>query len=164
MDAHAAMMSSDPSDLSTRDSTGPASAAGTRRGGSGKAGDAGGVPLSPGHGAGGGSAENLIVRRNSKDQLDNIKGLGDGAGQRRSSSSSSIRSRRCSGDSVRQIQQLASIKESINSNNCSQPELESLIQAKLSQCRVIFDFLDDPLSDLKYKVSPCHSLSPTSDL
>ena len=106
-------------------------------------------PLSPGHGGGG--AENIIVRRNSKDKLDNIAGFGDG--QRRSSSSSSIRSRRCSGDSIRQIAQLASIKETINSNRSSQDELESLIQAKLSQCRVIFDFLEDPLSDLKYKVS-----------
>lgn len=109
-----------------------------------------GAPLSPGHS--GGSAESLVVRRNSKDKLDNIAGFADG--QRRSSSSSSIRSRRCSGDSVRQIVQLASIKETINSNRSSQEELESLIQAKLSQCRVIFDFLEDPLSDLKYKVSP----------
>ena len=110
------------------------------------------------------SAECLVVRRNSKDQLDNIKGFGDGAGQRRSSSSSSIRSRRCSGDSVRQIVQLASIKETINSNKSSQQELESLIQAKLVQCRVIFDFCEDPLSDLKYKVSPESASMEGADL
>lgn len=164
---------SSPSDLfdpqATRDSAGggPASAAGARRSGGTKSGSGQtGVwekPLSPTGPSAGGSVENLIVRRNSKDQLDNIKGLADGAGQRRSSSSSSIRSRRCSGDSVRQIVQLASIKESINSNNCSQQELESLISAKLSQCRVLFDFLDDPLSDLKYKVSACASSDSLSD-
>lgn len=108
--------------------------------------------LSPGH-VTGSVGDSLLVRRNSKDKLDNITGFGEVTAQRRSSSSSSIRSRRCSGDSVRQIVQLASIKETINSNRSSQDELESLIQAKLSQCRVIFDFLDDPLSDLKYKVS-----------
>jgi len=93
-----------------------------------------------------------IVRKGSRDQLDNIPK--DGSLQRRSSSSSSVRSRRCSGDSqsmVREIYELASIKETINSDKFSQEDLEKLICAKLSQCRVIFDFVCDPLSDLKFK-------------
>ena len=106
--------------------------------------------ISPSHGAG--SADKLLVRRNSKDQLDNIKGFGDGSGQRRSSSSSSIRSRHCSGESQRRIETLPSIKETINSEKSSQEELEQLIQAKLSQCRVVFDFVEEPLSDLTFKV------------
>jgi len=91
-----------------------------------------------------------IVRKGSRDQLDNIPK--DGSLQRRSSSSSSVRSRRCSGDSMlREIFELASIKETINSDKFSQEDLEKLICAKLSQCRVIFDFVCDPLSDLKFK-------------
>lgn len=46
---------------------------------------------------------------------------------------------------------LASLKETLKSGR--RDELESLILAKLAQCRVIFDFSADPLSDLKYKVS-----------
>jgi hypothetical protein len=137
---------------------GPVSAPSTRRSAAAKSGSslqsANSGSVSPGSGP----AEHMVVRRNSKDKLDNISGFGDAAGQRRSSSSSSIRSRRCSGESVRQIVQLASIKETINSNRSSQQEIESLILAKLTQCRVIFEF-DDPLSDLKYKVSNVTSLS-----
>lgn len=52
---------------------------------------------------------------------------------------------------IREIYELASIKETINSDRFSQDDLEKLICAKLSQCRVIFDFVCDPLSDLKFK-------------
>lgn len=50
----------------------------------------------------------------------------------------------------REIFKLASLKETVKSGR--KDELESLILAKLAQCRVIFDFSVDPLSDLKYKV------------
>ena len=68
---------------------------------------------------------------------------------RRSSSSSS---RRADSSPNREIVQLASIKETIEAEKTTQSDLESLITAKLTQCRVIFDFSCDPLSDLKYKV------------
>lgn len=66
---------------------------------------------------------------------------------------------RCSGESInaaREIMKLASIREMqkgmTSSDGKGRDELESLISAKLAQCRVIFDFSCDPLSDLKYKV------------
>lgn len=157
----------DPDPAAAEASSGPVPSAGgpatsTRRHAAAKAGSSLQAPNSGSVSPGSGPAEHMVVRRNSKDKLDNITGFGDAAGQRRSSSSSSIRSRRCSGESVRQIVQLASIKETINSNRSSQDELESLIQAKLTQCRVIFDFAEDPLSDLKYKVSTDMSLTSCS--
>ena len=69
---------------------------------------------------------------------------------RRSSSSSS---RRADSSPNREIVQLASIKDTIEAEKTTQSDLESLLTAKLTQCRVIFDFSCDPLSDLKYKVT-----------
>lgn len=95
------------------------------------------------------SSDHFINPYGSKDQLDRISNKGEWARSRRSSSSSSRM-----GDSSpnREIVQLASIKETVNAEKTTQADLESLITAKLSQCRVIFDFSCDPLSDLKYKV------------
>ena len=104
--------------------------------------------------------------KSSKDQLDNISGLSEHEARRRSSSSSSVRSRRCSGESVnavREITKLASIKEVqkglTSADAKGRDEFESLISAKLAQCRVIFDFSCDPLSDLKFKVCIVYMIS-----
>lgn len=77
---------------------------------------------------------------------------------RRSSSSSS---RRADSSPNREIVQLASIKETIEADKTTQSDLESLITAKLTQCRVIFDFSCDPLSDLRYKVCICFLFTAT---
>jgi hypothetical protein len=110
-----------------------------------------GPPRSPGL-----DLEAGVVRRHDRDQMDNISYKETERGSlRRSSSASSNRSRRCSGESsslLKEIVQLASLKETINSEKRSREDLEHLIAAKLAQCRVLFDFSCDPLSDLKYKV------------
>lgn len=119
--------------------------------GSDASGTVSGPPRSPGLDLEG------VVRRHDRDQLDNIsyKETTDRNSLRRSSSASSNRSRRCSGEGslLKEIVQLASLKETINSERCTREDLEQLISAKLAQCRVLFDFSCDPLSDLKYKVS-----------
>lgn len=104
-----------------------------------------------GMGLKGDPSSHLITCFGSKDQLDRISNK-EWARSRRSSSSSSRM-----GDSSpnREIVQLASIKETVSAEKTTQADLESLITAKLTQCRVIFDFSCDPLSDLKYKVRYC---------
>ena len=98
------------------------------------------------------------MRREDRDQLDNLSYKETTGSLRRSSSASSNRSRRCSGSEgsfLKEIVQLASLKETMNNDKFTREDLEKLISAKLSQCRVLFDFSCDPLSDLKYKVSIC---------
>lgn len=98
------------------------------------------------------------MRREDRDQLDNLSYKETTGSLRRSSSASSNRSRRCSVSEesfLKEIVQLASLKETMNNDKFTREDLEKLISAKLCQCRVLFDFLCDPLSDLKYKVSIC---------
>lgn len=96
------------------------------------------------------------MRREERDALDNISYKETATGSlRRSSSASSNRSRRCSEveatSFLKEIIALPSLKETINSDKFNREDLEHLISAKLSQCRVLFDFSCDPLSDLKFK-------------